>query len=137
MNVQVVAPEYVYQLWDQVRNFIQSSITAAGNELTIDQVKLYLVSGQWQLIIFIDEAEVVHGAAVVRYENRPNERVAFVTAMGGKGIIEDDGRYKQFMTILKGHGATMMEGACRPSAAALFVRKWRATEKCIIVEVEL
>lgn len=137
MKVQVAGPEHVYHLWDEIKGFIQYSINAAGGEFTLDQAKLLLTSGKWQLIVFVEDSGDIRGAATVRYDNRPNDRVGFVTSMGGRGIIETDSCYEQFMAILKGNGATLMEGACRPSAARLFMQKWRATEKCIVVEVEL
>jgi hypothetical protein len=65
----------------------------------------------------------------------PNDRIAFITTIGGRHITSPD-TYSQFATILKQFGATKIQGAARPSVARLW-RKIGFTERYIIVEKQI
>jgi hypothetical protein len=83
----------------------------------------------------VDEEGVICGAATVHLFNRPSNRVAFVTYIGGRLITGDDS-YKQMCAVLKGFGATSIEGAVNDAVAKLWQR-FGFTEKYKIVEVTL
>ncbi len=120
MNIQRVAPEYVNQVWPQVEQFISAAL-AYQDDYNIEHAKVYIANGTWTLIVAVDDANVIQGAATILFYNRPNDRVAFVVTMGGK-LITGANTYAQFSELLKAFGATYIEGASRESATRLWQR---------------
>jgi len=120
MKIQHVDVNYVNQLWPQVEQFISAALAYQG-DYTIEHVKVFLVAGTWTLVVAIDDAGQIHGAATIQFYNRPNDRVAFVVTMGGR-LITGHETYQQFSDLLKAFGATYIEGASRESAARLWQR---------------
>jgi len=138
MNLRVapVPVQYINQVWAQVETYVKSAEEKFGGaEYTTEQVKVYLVTGQWMLLVAVDENEVIHGAAVVNFINYPNDRVAFVTAIGGK-LISTPETFKQMSDILKANGATKIQGAAKEAIARLWER-FGFEEKAILVEFKL
>jgi hypothetical protein len=120
MKIQHVDVNYVNQLWPQVEHFVEAAL-AYQDDYNIEHAKLYVTNGTWLLIVAIDDAGVIHGAATIQFYNRPKDRVAFVVTMGGK-LITGHETYAQFIELLKAFGATYIEGASRESAARLWQR---------------
>ena len=137
MNLRIapVAPELVSQSWHLVEGFIYEAIKWGGDDYTIDQVKVYLTRGDWMLVVAVDEENKVHGASAVNFFNMPNDRVAFVVAIGGK-LISNQDTYKQFAGLLKSYGATKIQGASRESVARLWTR-YGFKERYRIVEAKI
>ena len=65
----------------------------------------------------------------------PNDRIGFVTAIGGKNIFNKD-TYKQLVAILKQFGATKIQGGVRESIARLW-RRVGFKERYILVENDI
>lgn len=120
MKIQHVESNYVSQVWPKVEGYIVAAL-AYQDDYTIDQAKVYLTGGQWMLVVAVDDEGFIKGAAAVHFNNRPNDRVAFVIAMGGT-LITGQETYLQFRDLLKAFGATYIEGASRESAARLWQR---------------
>jgi len=135
MKVQHVPLEWVNQVWPQVEGFIESAMAHSGGEYTADQVRTLVTSGQWTLVIAVDE-EGIKGAATILFFNRPNDRVAFVTAIGGKLISTPD-TFNDLKAIAASFGATAIEGAARKSIARLWRKLYNFQEKYTIVGVKL
>ena len=76
--------------------------------------------GSWLLIVAVDDAGEIHGAATASFINYPNDRVGFITAIGGKLVTNED-TFRDFCEILKSRGATKIQGLGRPA----IVRLWR------------
>jgi len=70
-----------------------------------------------------------------RFSNRPNDRVAFITAIGGK-LISSPETVEQLKAVLGSIGATYIEGAARESIARLWSR-YGFEEKYRIVGVKI
>lgn len=119
MRIQHVDTNSVSQVWPKVEEYLASAL-AHQDDYTLEQAKVYLTSGQWTLIVASEEG-FIKGAAAVQFNNRPNDRVAFVIAMGGT-LITGQETYLQFKDLLKAFGATYIEGASRESAARLWQR---------------
>lgn len=131
MIVQVVPVQHIHQLWSQVSGYIADALKYADGDYTLDQVKVYLSNGQWQLLV-VNDGVKIHGAITVTYANYPNDRVAFITAIGGKWISDKES-YKNFCDVLKANGATKIQGAARESVSRLW-RRLGFKNKHIIVE---
>jgi hypothetical protein len=134
MKIQHVDVNYTNQVWPQVEQFISAAL-AYQDDYTIEHAKVYVTNGTWMLIVAIDDAGLIHGAATIQFYNRPNDRVAFVVTMGGK-LITSHETYTQFSDLLKAFGATYIEGASRESAARLWQR-FGLSEKYRVVGAKL
>jgi hypothetical protein len=122
MIIRPVETNYVHQTWPLVRGYIEESfnkgLTSGTPDYTTDQVLVYLTSGQWVLIVAVDEENNIHGAMTLSFINYPLNRVAFVTSTGGKLIINKD-TFDQLKRIAKYHGATKIQAMARPAMVRL------------------
>jgi hypothetical protein len=134
MQVQRVDISHVNQVWPRVEQFIASAIEHSKGDYTLDQVKTLVAMGHWTLLVAADDAGV-YGAATVSFSNRPNDRVAFITAIGGK-LISSPETFEQLKAVLSAIGATYIEGAARESIARLWSR-YGFEEKYRIVGVKI
>jgi len=136
LMLQTVSPAFVHQTWSMVEPFIKSAEKKFDDvEYTTEQIKVYLVTGQWMLIVAVDEDKTIHGAATVEFINYPNSRVAFVTAIGGKLVSSED-TFKQLSGICKANGATKIQGVAKESIARLW-KRFGFEERAILVETKL
>jgi len=135
MIVQHVPVEFVAQTWPIVEKYISSAEKFGGDDYTADQIKVYLAKNLWTLLVAVDENNQVQGAATVAFQNYPNDRVAFVTTMGGSMMVNEEvlGALKN---VLKGFGATKIQGAMRPSMVRLS-KKIGFVERYAIVELKI
>jgi hypothetical protein len=69
---------------------------------------------------FVKDGALV-GAASVTFQNQRNARVAFVTAIGGKGLADREAA-AQFFELLRRGGATRVAGAGRDSIVRLWAQ---------------
>lgn len=121
MIVQEVPLQYVNMVWPSVEGFIASAIPHSGGDITLEETKSYCVNGVWKLLVAVDEANTVHGAVTLHFFNRINHRVAFITTIGGKGILTPE-NFSQFSDILRSNGATCIEGSVRDSLVRMAAR---------------
>ena len=135
LSVKTIPFQHVHQAWAMVEKYIADAMQYGGDDYTLDQVKVYLASGQWALLVAVDEAGAIHGAATVSFINYPNDRVAFITFIGGK-LISNKDTFAQMSGILKGFGATKIQGAARESIARLW-RRYGFKERYRIVETKI
>jgi hypothetical protein len=134
MNIQRVDVGHIHQVWNLVEEYIASALEHSKGDYTLESVKVLLTTGQWMLVVAVDGNEV-KGAATVSFNNRPHDRVAFVTAIGGK-LISSAESFAQLKDLLRTVGATCIEGAARDSIARLWSR-YGFEEKYRIVGVKL
>jgi hypothetical protein len=135
MKVQHVPLEWVNQVWPQVAGFIESALDYSNGDYTVDQVRTLVTTGQWTLAIVTNEGRI-EGALTISFFNRPNDRVAFVTAIGGKLISTPD-TFNDLKAIAASFGATTIEGAARKSIARLWRKLYNFEEKYTVVGVKL
>lgn len=137
MKIQHVPLEFVNQTWPIVKGYIQSAIDNQGGEaeFSIDHVQAFVTSGQWMLLVAVDENHQVCGAATVNFFNRPTHRVAFIMYMGGRLITGQD-TFEQLKQLCKSFGATKIECASDDSRFRLW-RRFGFAEKYKISEVSI
>lgn len=125
LKVAPVDPTYVSQIWPRVEGFIKDALEKGMPEgmgnYNEHHVQAFVTSGQWLLLVAVDEQNEIHGAATVSSISYPLHRVAFVTTIGGR-LISNEDTFEQLKTILKQRGATKIQGACRESVARLWKR---------------
>lgn len=133
--VQPVPVAYFHQTWPLVEKYISDALKWGEDDYTLDQAKELLARGDWILVVAADETNSIHGASAVNFFNMPNDRIAFVIAIGGK-LISNQDTFKQFSTLLKSYGATKIQGAARESIARLWTR-YGFKERYRIVETKI
>lgn len=134
MQVQRVDIAHVNQVWHLVEPYIANAMEYSCGDYTVDQVKTLVVMGHWTLLVAVDD-DGVKGAATVSFSNRPSDRVAFITSIGGK-LISNPDTFEQLKQLLASTGATYIEGAARESIARLWSR-YGFEEKYRIVGVKI
>lgn len=135
MKIQYVTHDWVNYTWDKVEKFIADALAYSGGDYTAEQAKVFVAQGKWVLLVAVDDSDTIQGAATVEFFNRPDDRVAFITAIGGKLVSSVD-TFEQLRGYAKSMGATAIEGAARESTARLWHR-YGLTEKYRIVGVKL
>lgn len=141
LKVVPVGVNYIQQTWPFVKQFVEDALTKGydfpdeSRLYTAQHVLQYLVSGQWVLLVAMDEEAKIHGACVVSFINYPLHRVAFVTAYGG-AFISNDEVMEQFKNIMKSSGATKIQAFCRDSMVRL-LKKFDFEPRNTLVEVML
>jgi hypothetical protein len=132
--IRRIHPDYLAQTWDKVSHFIDNALAYADEDYTLEQIKVLLSSNTW-LLLAVYDGDSIKGAITVAFSTMPNDRIAFITTIGGRHITSPN-TYSQFAEILKQFGATKIQGAARPSVARLW-RKIGFTERYIIVEKQI
>ena len=135
MKIQCVHPDHIAQAWPLVADFITSALEYSHGEYTPEQARLLLSNGAWSLYVAVDADGTLRGAGAVQFNNMPNDRVAFVVAIGGKLFTGQD-TWQQFVGLLKANGATEVQGAARESIARLWTR-YGFKEKYRVVGVKI
>ena len=127
LKIRSVDVSYTHQTWPMVKPFIEDALTK-GNDYpdwaaayNVDHIQQYVTSGQWVLLVAIDEEMKIHGAATVSFINYPLHRVAYITAIGGK-LISNQDTFEQLKLVLKSYGATKIQGNGRESIVRLWKR---------------
>ncbi len=135
MKVQHVPLEWVNRTWPLAEPFVVSALENSSGDYTLAHVQSMVSTGQWLLLVASDDENVIHGAATMFFYNRPVDRVAFVSTIGGK-LISNDETFAQLKAIAVQNGATALEGAARAAVARLWAR-YGFKEKSILVGVKL
>jgi hypothetical protein len=135
LSIQPVGIAYVNQTWPLVEGFLSEALKWGEDDYTVEQAKGMLARGDWLLVVAVDKENAIKGAAAINFFNMPNDRVAFVVAIGGK-LISNQDTYKQFSALLKSYGATKIQGAAREAIARLWTR-YGFKERYRIVEAKI
>lgn len=133
-SVQIVPQQFIYHVWDKVANYIDRGLARSGGEYTAEQLKVYLTQGHQTLILVLDDADEIKGALTIQWINYPNDRVAFITAIGGATY---EPAWQQFVDWLKQNGCTAIRGAAYDSVARLWKKKYGFQSRYVMVEKRL
>lgn len=135
LYVKPVPVTYVAQVWPMVERHLAAAQEYCGDDYTLEQIQVYVSSGQWLLLVAVDEQGVIHGAATISFINYPSDRVGFITFIGGR-LISNKDTFAQLVAILKSQGATKIQGAAREAIARLWSR-YGFKERYRIVETSI
>jgi len=135
LQVQLVPLSLIHKTWPLVDEYLEEALRWGEDDYTLEQVKVYITKGDWMLLVAVDEKQNIHGAAAVHIYNMPNDRVAFVVAMGGR-LISSAETYEQFSNLLRSFGATKVQGVAREAVARLW-KRFGFKERYILVEAKL
>ena len=134
MIIRHVPVGYCAQNWHLVEPFIAEAHKWGYGDYSVEQIKVFVMTGQWILLAVMND-NVVHGALTVSFINYPNDRIGFVTAIGGR-LISGQDTLQQLKDILKNFGATKIQGSARPSVARLW-RRLGFQERNVTVETKI
>jgi hypothetical protein len=135
-TVKVVAPNFIYDVWKDVESYLNASINVSGGDFTLDQLKFSLGRGEQTLLVSVNEQNVINGAMTVEFTNRPNDRVMFITALGGSGIVNDE-TFSQVESWAKSQGATKASAIAQEAQARLYKIKSNFNTVRYVVEKDL
>ena len=135
-TVQIVAPNNVYHVWEDIKEYLNASINVSGGDFTLDQLKLLLVRGEQSLLISVNKNNKINGAMTVEFINSPNARTMFITALGGSGIVNDE-TFSQVETWAKMQGATKASAWAQEAQARLYKIKSNFNTVRMVVEKDL
>ena len=103
LSVKHVDTAYVSQIWPKVEGYIKDALDKGAPVETRNydekHIQVYLTSGQWLLLVAVDEQNEIHGACTVSFINYPLHRVAFITTIGGR-LISNQETFAQLKEIL-------------------------------------
>lgn len=134
LNLRIVPATHIQQTWHEVEDMLYSAMVHAGGEYNLDQLKLMLVENKQVLLVLVDDDNKIKTAFTVEWINYPNDRVAFLTAIGGRTDLDAFNQFKEWVKI---NGGTKVQGAAFESVARLWKRKLGFENKYIIVEFQL
>ena len=135
-TVQIVAPNNIYNVWEDIKEYLNASINVSGGDFTLDQLKLLLVRGEQSLLVSVDKSNKINGAMTVEFINSPNARTMFITALGGNGIVNDE-TFSQVETWAKMQGATKASAWAQEAQARLYKLKANFNTVRYVVEKDL
>ena len=138
MRIAPVELDYVNATWPMVEQYIDAALNteAAGTPtMTIEHMRVMVVTGQFLLCVAVDDDNKIHGACTISFYNEPLHRIAFVNAIGGKLVCNRD-TMEQFKAILRIKGATMVKAYGRPSIVRLW-RRYNFTPTYTLLELPL
>lgn len=133
MIVQHLHQNYCAQNWNLVESYINDAVQH-GDDYSVEQVKVYVLSGAWILLVIVDD-NVIHGALTVSFENGTNNRTAVITTLGGKMVVTKN-LFEQVCNIVKNFGATRVQCYARDSAARLY-QQVGFSKKATLMEFKL
>ena len=135
-TVKVVAPNFIFDVWKDVESFLNASINVSGGDFTLDQLKFSLGRGEQTLLVSVNDTNVINGVMTVEFINRPNDRVMFITALGGNGIVNDE-TFSQVESWAKSQGATKASAWAQEAQARLYKIKANFDTVRMVVEKDL
>jgi hypothetical protein len=136
LNLKVIPVELISVYWDQLSLFIEDALKKSdSNEYNLDDIRNMLEAGVWTAIGFFDPEADMHGALTVTVLNYPQERVAFVTAIGGKELT-NEANWQQLRDICKTAGCSKLQAYSRESVARLW-KRIGFRNRAILVEADV
>ena len=135
-TVQIVLPNNVYHVWEDVKSYLEASINVSGGDFTLDQLKLLLGRGEQTLLVSVNDNSKINGAMTVEFINYPNNRVMHITALGGNGIVNDE-TFSQVESWARMQGATKASAWAQEAQARLYKIKSNFNTVRYVVEKTL
>ena len=138
LKVQHVAIEHIHQVWPLVEPWLAPAFEKSdvSKYYNIEHLKFLLIRGEQVLIVGSDENGDLHGAGTIQWLNTPKARVAYITAAGGR-LITSKENHEEFISWVRAHGGTRIEGSANEAVARLWKQKLGYSLRQIIVEFEI
>ena len=118
MSLIHVDPRFLDRVWPLAAQMLQPAVDEARGEITIDQLELLIRRGESNLLRWEEVGEIT-GAVAVEFHNFPSMRVAHVSFLGGKGVV-DEKHFSALKEWCVSQGASEMRAWCAEAQAKLF-----------------
>jgi hypothetical protein len=135
IQLQTVHPNYIHQIWDKIESFFDRAMLAGTDDYNVDQLKMLLVEGKQNLFVFVENEKII-GALAVELINYANHRVAYTSAIGGKGLF-DENTIKQYEDWARSQGVTKIRAFAKDAQARLYKMKMGFDISTHVVEKNL
>ena len=133
-TLYVVPTTHIHQFWHFAEKHLQRAIDTGNGEFNISQLRQFVAQGNSQLFLIMENDEC-YGALTVQWINYPNDRVAYITYIGG---YTDQHCWDQFLTWVKQNGGTKVQGStAKQSIVRLWRMKWNMKPKYTLMEYKL
>ena len=86
MNVSLVPPEYINDVWDTVKVFLKPAIEVTNGRFMLYDIYGLSQMGRYQLWIAFDDDRQIMGCEVTTVTNYPSKRVLTSLFTGGNDI---------------------------------------------------
>lgn len=133
--IEQVHPNFIQQLWPKIGRMLERALEFSGGEYSAEHLRMMLVRGEQMLLVAVEDGAVI-GAATVDFANFPNDRIAFITAIGGRLIARPD-LFEELKSVLRSQGCTKIKGEAREAVARLWHQKFGIEAPRLIVEMKL
>ncbi len=135
-TVQIVVPNNIYNVWEDIKDYLNASINVSTGDYTLEQLKLLLIRGEQTLLVATNEEGKLTGAMAVEFINHPNSRVMFITSLGGNGIVNEQ-TFSQVESWARTQGATKVCAWAHEAQARLYKIKANFNSVRHVVEKDL
>ncbi len=85
MEVSLIKPEDVEDIWGTVSPLVSKALAHNNNEMTIDDIKSALIKGD-HLLLIVNDGPLIHMAMTLSIGVFPQKKVCLGTFAGGRGI---------------------------------------------------
>ncbi len=134
MKLYVVPTNQVQRYWYLAEPLLQKALDKGNGEFVSGQLKLLLTQGQQQLLLLMKE-DKCYVALTVQWINYPNDRVAYITYIGGKNTKAG---FEQFKIWVRQNGGTAIQGSTKfESIARLWNKLYGYEKKYTLMELKL
>jgi hypothetical protein len=134
-NLFVVPTNHIHQFWNIAAPHLQKAINESNGEFTIDQLRQFVSQGQSDLLLIMDKDKQCHCAFTVQWINYPNDRVAYITYLGGR---TNHTSWEQLVIWVKNNGGTKIQGSTnKDSIVRLWRMKWGMKPKYTTMELSI
>jgi hypothetical protein len=106
--------------WPACEPLIASGLAPSDGESDASHVLADLQAQRAHLLVGVNAAEIVQAAMAVQFLPYPNYTVAHIYSIGGRGVIENAQHWDSIKAWMKQHGATKVQGVCKPAQARLW-----------------
>lgn len=118
-KVVEIPQDFVHVEWPSSEAFLVEALKYSQGELEIHQLRADAAQGRIKMFKVFGDARETLGVVLVEFVNARHARMAFVLAIGGRGIVKPE-MFEAFKAALRKHGATCLQGAGRDSIVRLY-----------------
>ena len=133
-NLFVVPTSHIHHYWHLAEKHLQRAIDTGNGEFTIDQLRQFVSQGNSTLFLVMN-GDSCECAFTVQWVMYPNDRVAYITYIGG---ITNQRCWEQYLTWVRNNGGTKVQGStAKEGIVRLWRKKFGLKPKYTLMELQL
>jgi hypothetical protein len=107
--------------WPSCQYFLKLGLQA-GNDSCIEQLYASVEAGHTQLMVYTDEYGIVSASMTFYFNDLPNMRIVYVSALGGSSVVSNKQIWESFKSECRKYNVQAIRASCKSSQARLFRR---------------